>query len=70
MTEDEVLEQINGIGQAFADDFHDGDGPVMYEGFTVGDTYLRYEATLEDGREVHAFFRLDLVSLEEVGDGK
>lgn len=55
MTEDEALDRVTEIGQAFANDLNDGDGPVLYEGLDVtgGDEpVLSYQATLEDGTEV------------------
>jgi len=58
MTEPEALERISEIGQAFANDVNDGDGPVAYEGFVVtkepetGKYILQYNATLDNGTEL------------------
>lgn len=69
MNLDEVLARLESIGQAFANDYNDGDGPA-YEGVSVGgfpeeDMYLFYDATLEDDTKVRAVFRLELISLDE-----
>ena len=59
MTEEEALTQIDEIGQAFANDLNDGDGPVSYHGLvTLYDDamnlVLEYSATLDDGSQ-HTF---------------
>lgn len=52
MTEDEALERVDSIGQAFDNDYNDGDGPA-YEGLhtaynKAGDLLLVYVAQLFD----------------------
>jgi hypothetical protein len=59
MTEEEALTQIDEIGQAFANDSNDGDGPVRYHGLATDydealNLVLEYEATLDDGSR-HVF---------------
>lgn len=56
MTEEEAFDRITEIGQAFANDYNDGDSNVAYEGLSVswvqGHSFLTYTATLEDNSEV------------------
>ena len=56
MTEDEAFNRITEIGQAFANDLNDGDGPVIYEGLSAypgsQGGILEYQATLDDGSTV------------------
>lgn len=56
-TESDAIDRVYEIGQAFANDVNDGDGPVLYEGilfheYDNGEGILVYNATLEDGSEV------------------
>jgi hypothetical protein len=60
MTEDEALERVDEIGQAFANDLCDDDSEILYEGLIThvpvagpnkreGVRFLEYTATFEDG---------------------
>lgn len=58
MTEEEALNRVDSIGQAFANDYNDGDGPD-YDGVDVycnedGDLILRYTWSIidDDGDEI------------------
>ena len=66
MTYDEILDRIEEIGTAFANDLNDGDNRVLYEGLDVtGDGELRYTATLDNGTKVEARFKFDLTYYRE-----
>lgn len=74
MTEEEIIDRIHEIGQTFANDLHDGDGPVLYEGVNVhffddGKHRLVYAATLEDESSVDAVFELKLISIDVISPG-
>jgi hypothetical protein len=61
MNEEEALGRLENIGQAFANDYNDGDGPD-FEGFTIEQgevTFLVYNATLENGIEVEFVWALE-----------
>lgn len=70
MNEDEALERVDSIGQAFANDLNDGDGLVVYEGVSVtdGGNTLLYSATLEDGTEIEHRWYLTHVGYSEKKD--
>jgi hypothetical protein len=67
-----ALERVSEIGQAFANDYHDGEaGPednnIAFEGVIVtergADDILVYNATLEDDTEVQFAWLLTRVTL-------
>jgi hypothetical protein len=74
MTEEEALDRVDEIGQAFANDFNDGeDDSPDFDGLHTyynreGDLHLVYSATfLNDGEEntTKVVWRMELVSLDE-----
>lgn len=74
MNEGEVLDRVDEIGQAFANDLNDGDGPDFEGLYTYydeyGDLHLVYTGTVvdEDEGEKHTtkvVWRMELVSLDE-----
>jgi hypothetical protein len=68
-TESDAIERVYEIGQAFANDLNDGDGPTLYEGFSAhleddNSVIFTFSAMLDDGREVEYVWRGKLVSYE------
>jgi hypothetical protein len=68
-TENDAIERIYEIGQAFANDLNDGDGPTLYEGLAAHDdgdngVIFIFSAMLEDGREIEYVWHAKLASYE------
>ena len=70
MTEEEALDRVNEIGTAFANDYHDGDGPD-FEGVSVtsdgfGAQTLTYTGAYvsedDEDQEFEFVWRLELIS--------
>lgn len=73
MNEEQALDRVDEIGQAFANDLNDGDSGVLYEGLhtvydRAGNLNLVYSATLDSGDKISFTWRMDLAYTTEGGE--